>query len=67
MPAILVGALFQEDDILSFSKSADFQAVPVEVEKGMYRALVQLFESASNQLEMEQAPLGSEPPAPEAA
>jgi len=67
MPAILVGALIFDGDILSFSKSADFKAVPVEVENEMYKALVQLFENALVQLDAEQNPPADEPPAPEAA
>jgi len=69
MPAVFVGALFLDGDLLSFSKSADFKAVPVAAEKGMYKALVELFENALIQLEAEQAPPANdsaEPP-PEAA
>jgi len=68
MPAIFVGALFLDGDLLSFSKSADFKAVPVEAEKGMYKALVELFENALIQLDAEQATANdsAEPP-PEAA
>jgi hypothetical protein len=67
MSTVLVGALFLDGDLLSFSKSADFKAVPVEAEKGMYKALVQLFENALVQLDAEQNPPADETPAPEAA
>jgi len=54
MSAIFIGAIILEENVLSFCKSADFRAVPVEAEAEMFRAIAELFDSAALQLDAKQ-------------
>jgi hypothetical protein len=43
---VFLGAILLDGDVLAFSKSADFSAAPIEAEKAMYSALINLFTQA---------------------
>jgi hypothetical protein len=48
MNPFVIGTIILVEDQLTFSKSADFMADASDAEKGMYDALVRLFQQASD-------------------